>query len=46
MTDALLTLEDVTFAWPGQHAPVLALDELVMARGEKLFLFGPSGSGK
>ena len=46
MTDALLTLKDVTFAWPGQDAPVLALDELVMARGEKLFLFGPSGSGK
>lgn len=46
MSEALLELTEIEFAWPGHDASVLNLPELVIERGEKLFLYGPSGSGK
>jgi putative ABC transport system ATP-binding protein len=46
MTEALLELTEIEYAWPGQEESVLDLPEFRIDRGEKLFLFGPSGSGK
>jgi putative ABC transport system ATP-binding protein len=43
---ALLELHDLRFAWPGQARPVLDIDSLRIEAGERLFLRGPSGSGK
>lgn len=40
-----IELRELRFAWPGQ-APLLALEELSVAAGEKVFLRGPSGCGK
>lgn len=45
MSDALIELTDVSFAWPSQPA-LLDIPTLRLARGETLFLKGPSGSGK
>lgn len=45
MSDALIELTDVSFAWPGQPA-LLDIPTLRLGRGETLFLKGPSGSGK
>lgn len=43
---ALLELQDLRFAWPGQMQAVLDIDSLRIEGGERLFLRGPSGSGK
>ncbi len=43
---ALLNIEQLEFAWPGDARPTLQIDELRLQAGEKVFLFGPSGSGK
>jgi putative ABC transport system ATP-binding protein len=43
--DPAIELRALRFAWPG-GAPVLDIDELHVARGEKVFLRGASGSGK
>ncbi|MDD0975648.1 ABC transporter ATP-binding protein [Pseudomonas fontis] len=45
MTQALIELTDLSFAWPGQ-APLLDIPALRLDAGESLFLKGPSGSGK
>ncbi|WP_061240740.1 ABC transporter ATP-binding protein [Ectopseudomonas composti] len=45
MTQALIELADLGFAWPGQ-AQLLDIPTFTLARGETLFLKGPSGSGK
>ncbi|WP_028238726.1 ABC transporter ATP-binding protein [Stutzerimonas azotifigens] len=45
MSEPLLHLTDVGFAWPGQPA-LLDIPAFSLARGETLFLHGPSGSGK
>ena len=39
-------LDNVSYAWPGQGAPAIALNELTVDPGEKLFVQGASGSGK
>ncbi|WP_343585144.1 ABC transporter ATP-binding protein [Herbaspirillum sp.] len=39
-------LRNLSFTWPGQPHPALALDELRVAAREHLFISGPSGSGK
>lgn len=43
---ALLDIQQLEFAWPGQSQAVLAIDEFQIQAGERLFLRGPSGSGK
>jgi len=45
MTDALIELADLGFAWPGQPL-LLDIPSFRLERGETLFLKGPSGSGK
>jgi putative ABC transport system ATP-binding protein len=45
MTDTAIELERVTFAWP-DSPPLLDIATLRIARGERVFLRGPSGSGK
>ncbi|MCY1276728.1 ABC transporter ATP-binding protein [Pseudomonas jinjuensis] len=42
---ALIELDDLGFAWPGQ-AELLDIPHFRLQRGETLFLKGPSGSGK
>lgn len=42
---ALLELDNLGFAWPGQ-AELLDIPAFTLAHGETLFLKGPSGSGK
>lgn len=42
---ALLELNDLGFAWPGQ-AELLDIPHFSLAPGERVFLKGPSGSGK
>lgn len=42
---ALVELNDLRFAWPGQP-PCLDVARLTLAPGERLFLHGPSGAGK
>jgi putative ABC transport system ATP-binding protein len=43
---ALLDIQQLEFAWPGQSQAVLVIDEFRIEVGERLFLRGPSGSGK
>ena len=45
MTQPLIELADLGFAWPGQ-AQLLDIPHFTLAPGETLFLNGPSGSGK
>jgi putative ABC transport system ATP-binding protein len=45
MTQALIELSGLGFAWPG-HAPLLDIPAFRLEPGETLFLKGPSGSGK
>ena len=41
-----MTLQDVVFRWRPSLAPCLDVAELRVAAGERVFLHGPSGSGK
>ncbi|MGE8326356.1 ATP-binding cassette domain-containing protein [Pseudomonas urmiensis] len=45
MSQPLIDLQDLLFAWPGQP-PLLEIAQFRLERGEALFLKGPSGSGK
>ncbi|WDZ97594.1 ABC transporter ATP-binding protein [Herbaspirillum sp. WKF16] len=45
-TAAAIHLRGLSFTWPGQSQPALALDELRVAPREHVFVSGPSGSGK
>ncbi len=42
MNAPLVEVRDLRYAWPG-HAACLAIDHLVLAPGEALFLYAPSG---
>ncbi|AXT27411.1 ABC transporter ATP-binding protein [Ruegeria sp. AD91A] len=39
-------LKSLVFRWPGQHDPVLSVDNFDLEAGESVFMRGPSGSGK
>ncbi|MGQ7845307.1 ABC transporter ATP-binding protein [Granulosicoccus sp. 3-233] len=43
---AILEMGQVSFTWPRQKQPVIAIDHFAIAAGERVFLRGPSGSGK
>ncbi len=42
---AAVAARDLVFAWPGRP-PILEIPEFRIARGERVFLWGPSGGGK
>lgn len=43
--NALITINHLEFAWPGQ-APLLQIPHFELTKGESVFIKGPSGSGK
>ncbi|GAB5560815.1 MAG: ABC transporter ATP-binding protein [Synoicihabitans sp.] len=44
--ESLLDICDLRFAWSAGQPPILHIKQLVVPRGESLFLHGPSGCGK
>ena len=42
----MIEIHDLRFAWPGAQSDCLAIDELTIASGERVFLHGPSGGGR
>ncbi|HKL52253.1 MAG TPA: ATP-binding cassette domain-containing protein, partial [Wenzhouxiangellaceae bacterium] len=46
MPAPLLEIEALTYAWPGDPAPVIDGLDLVVDPGQRVFLAGASGSGK
>lgn len=44
-SQAIVEIQDLEFSYPG-HPPVLKIPELKVRRGEKVFIYGPSGTGK
>ncbi len=43
---AVIRIRDLAFRWHPRESVVLALHELMVERGEQVFIEGPSGSGK
>jgi len=46
VSNNIVQLDNVQFAWPGTNQAVLDIPEFGLKRGERIFLQGPSGSGK
>lgn len=46
MSEAVLTLSNVGYRWPGRAGFALTIPELAVALGESVLLLGESGSGK
>lgn len=46
MAEPIINLQNVRFRWPEQEEDMLYLPELIVKKGEHLFIKGPSGSGK
>lgn len=46
MTEPIINLQNVRFRWPEQEEDMLYIPELMVKKGEHLFIQGPSGSGK
>lgn len=42
----VISLRNVKFSWNKSASPLLDIEQLQIARGEHIFLYGPSGSGK
>lgn len=42
----ILQVQNLRYAWPGQAAPCLLIDDFQVQRQERVFLYGPSGCGK
>jgi len=45
-TNDIVQIKNLMFSWPNSETAVLELDQLIVHRGEKVFLRGSSGSGK
>lgn len=43
---SIIEIRELTFQWPRQTQPLLDIPSLVVNQGEKVFIKGPSGSGK
>lgn len=46
MSENAVYLKNLKFSYQKDSPPVLNIDELAIASGEKIFLYGPSGHGK
>jgi putative ABC transport system ATP-binding protein len=46
MDTSAISLQSVHYAWSKKSPPLLVIDDLRIAPGEKVFLYGASGSGK
>ena len=46
MAESIIHLQNIRFRWPEQDNDLLNIPELVVTKGEHLFIQGPSGSGK
>ncbi len=42
----LIEIKDLSFTYPGQTQPTLRVKDFTVKKGEQVFLFGPSGTGK
>ncbi|AFY00744.1 ABC transporter ATP-binding protein [Bdellovibrio bacteriovorus] len=42
----LITIRDLSYTYEGQKNPTLHVPEFTVKKGEELFLYGPSGTGK
>lgn len=42
----LIEIQDLQFTYEGQKTPTLVIPEFSVQKGEELFLYGPSGTGK
>lgn len=45
-SNILIEIRDLQYTYPGQAAATLKIPEFSVIRGEELFLYGPSGTGK
>lgn len=45
-SNILIEIRDLKFSYEGHDKPVLHIPEFSVIRGEELFLYGPSGTGK
>lgn len=43
---ASVAIRSLTFGWQKQAAPCLQIDQFDIADGERIVVYGPSGSGK
>lgn len=46
MNNAVVTISNLVFGWPGSASPVLDIEHLSVERGRHLFIQGASGCGK
>lgn len=46
MIEPIVHLQNVRFRWPDQEEDLLHIPEMIVNKGEHLFIHGPSGSGK
>jgi|GEM_PF-4333063 len=44
--ETALSLEDVSYTYPGSETPALKRINLTVAKGEIVFVTGPTGAGK
>ncbi len=42
----VISLQDLSFTWPGEHNPVLSIADFKVTANQSIFLLGASGSGK
>lgn len=42
----IISLNNITYTWPGEAKPTLKIDSLLINKGEKVLIKGRSGSGK
>jgi len=45
-TPPALSIEALTFCWPGADTPIVSIEQFSLSAGERVFMAGPSGSGK
>ncbi len=43
---SIVELKNVKYRWPGSNQPVIDIEHFSIVRGDKVFLKGPSGTGK